>query len=91
MKDDNEKSKMAAHFSSATDLWATPQHVFDEWNERFNFQTDVCAIQDNAKCPVYFTPEEDGLKTGMARCLLDEPTLRSRHQCVGEESPRKRN
>ena len=32
-------------FSSETDLWATPQGFFDELNEEFAFETDVCAIQ----------------------------------------------
>lgn len=48
-------------FSSATDLWATPQGFFDELNEEFAFETDVCAIPENAKCARYFTPDDDGL------------------------------
>ena len=48
-------------FSSETDLWATPQGFFDELNEEFAFETDVCAIPENAKCERYFTPDDDGL------------------------------
>lgn len=55
-------SKMAVHFSSATDMWATPQHVFDEWNDRFDFELDVCAVPENAKCQAFFSPQQDGLK-----------------------------
>lgn len=51
----------AVHFSSATDLWATPQDFFDKLNEEFGFETDVCASADNAKCKRFFTKEEDGL------------------------------
>lgn len=59
------------HFSSATDLWETPQSFFDELNREFHFETDVCAMPENAKCEKYFTPEHDGLKqewTGVCWC-----------------------
>lgn len=52
---------MNVHFSSATDMWATPQEVFDRYDAIYNFTTDVCAIAENAKCANYFTPEIDGL------------------------------
>lgn len=48
-------------FSSATDLWATPQDFFDKLNDEFNFTLDVCALSYNAKCKCYYTPEENGL------------------------------
>lgn len=48
-------------FSSSTDLWATPQDFFDHLNAEFNFDVDVCATPDNAKCDIYFTKEQDGL------------------------------
>ena len=60
-----------ALFSTATDLWETPQDFFDALNEEFRFETDVCAIPENAKCEKYFTPEQDGLKqdwTGVCWC-----------------------
>lgn len=49
------------HFSSATDMHSTPQGFFDELNAEFGFTTDVCAIQENAKCDKFFSPEQDGL------------------------------
>lgn len=49
-------------FSSTTDLWETPQDFFDELNEEFHFDLDVCALPQNAKCKRYFTPDQDGLK-----------------------------
>ena len=49
-------------FSSTTDLWATPQAFFDELNAEFHFDLDPCATVENAKCPIFFTEEEDGLK-----------------------------
>ncbi len=48
-------------FSSATDLWATPQGFFDELHREFGFTLDVCALPDNAKCHAFYTPEQDGL------------------------------
>ena len=48
-------------FSSKTDLWATPQDLFDKLNEEFHFTLDVCALPENAKCERYYTPEIDGL------------------------------
>ena len=48
-------------YSSKTDLWSTPQELFDRLNERFAFDLDVCALPENAKCERYFTPEVDGL------------------------------
>lgn len=48
-------------FSSKTDLWSTPQSLFDKLNAEFNFSLDVCAIAENAKCEKFFTPVDDGL------------------------------
>ena len=65
---------MSVHFSSATDLHATPQDFFDNLNSEFGFDTDVCAIESNAKCARYYTPEMDGLKqkwTGV--CWMNPP------------------
>ena len=49
-------------FSSRSDLWETPQALFDELNAEFDFQLDACALPSNAKCARYFTPDIDGLK-----------------------------
>ena len=48
-------------FSSQTDLWSTPQDFFDELDAEFGFSLDACALPENAKCEVYYTPEQDGL------------------------------
>lgn len=53
---------MNVHFSSKTDLWATPQDTFDALNAEFGpFDVDVCAVAENAKCARFYTPEMDGL------------------------------
>ena len=62
------------HFSSATDLWATPQDFFDRYNGLYGFQLDVCASPENAKCARFFTKEDDGLAqewTGV--CWMNPP------------------
>ena len=53
---------MEVHYSSKTDLWETPQSFFDELNREFHFETDVCALPENAKCDKFYTPDQDGLK-----------------------------
>ena len=58
-------------FSSKTDLWATPQDFFDALDKEFRFETDVCALPENAKCARYFTPDQNGLAqewTGVCWC-----------------------
>lgn len=48
-------------FSSKTDLWETPQDLFDSLNDEFHFELDVCALPENAKCEKFYTPAQDGL------------------------------
>ena len=65
---------MSVHFSSATDLWATPQDFFDKLDAEFGFDWDVCATHDNAKCRQYFTKIQNGLRqpwTGI--CWMNPP------------------
>ena len=61
-------------FSSNTDLWATPQNFFDALHAEFNFETDVCALESNAKCTKYFTPEVNGLlQKWEGTCWMNPP------------------
>ena len=69
-----KKKQTSVHFMSETDMWSTPQKVFDELNAEFHFETDVCATPGNAKCAKYYTPEIDGLRqqwTGV--CWMNPP------------------
>lgn len=36
-----------------SDCWQTPQWLFDELNQEFNFELDLCASIDNAKMPYF--------------------------------------
>ena len=61
-------------FSSVTDMWETPQNFFDELDKEFHFSCDVCAIEENAKCAKFYTPEQDGLKqTWGGVCWMNPP------------------
>ncbi|WP_396189595.1 DNA N-6-adenine-methyltransferase [Flavobacterium sp.] len=65
---------MSVHFSSKTDLWYTPQDFYEKYNLIYNFQTDVCATHENAKCEHYFTKEQDGLKQHWkGNCWMNPP------------------
>lgn len=44
-------------FSSANEVWATPQDFFDDLNKEFHFNLDPCAIPENAKC-IKFSPQK---------------------------------
>lgn len=53
----------AALLSSKKMDYCTPQAFFDELNREFHFTLDAAATDKSAKCPVYYTPETDGLKS----------------------------
>ena len=61
-------------FSSATDEWSTPQDLFDRINNIYQFDVDVCATPGNAKCPVFYTKETDGLsQVWKGTCWMNPP------------------
>lgn len=66
---------MSVHFSSATDLWATPRDFFEKVAaEHGPFDVDVCALPENAKAPTFYTPEVDGLtQEWRGRCWMNPP------------------
>lgn len=49
-------------FSSKSDEWETPQDFYNELNKEFHFTLDPAATDENHKCNMYFTENEDGLK-----------------------------
>ena len=53
----------AALLSSKKMDYCTPQAFFDELNREFHFTLDAAATDKSAKCPVYYNPETDGLKS----------------------------
>ena len=61
-------------FTSNTDMWATPQWLFDELHKEFNFTFDVCAVTENAKCGSFYSPAQNGLmQDWKGRCFMNPP------------------
>lgn len=57
----------SALLSSKKMDWCTPQDFFDRLNEEFGFVLDAAATDKTAKCPLYYTPETDGLSQSWDR------------------------
>ena len=54
--------------------WETPQALFATLHAEFCFTLDVCATASNAKCPAFFSLQDDGLTqswTGI--CWMNPP------------------
>ena len=67
-------NNMTALMSSKSDMWETPQWLFDKLNEQYQFTLDVCALPENAKCERFFSPEQDGLAQRWAgACWMNPP------------------
>lgn len=45
--------------------YCTSQDFFDELDKEFHFVLDAAATEKNAKCPMYYTPENDGLNNSL--------------------------
>lgn len=64
-------------FSSASDLWATPQALFDSYNVTHRFTLDAAADETNHKCDDWLGPGgliEDALSVDwMGRVWLNPP------------------
>ena len=48
-------------YSSKSDEWETPDHIYDALDAEFDFNLDPCATKENHKCLLYYTKEDDGL------------------------------
>lgn len=64
-----------ALYSNRSDEWPTPQAFFDALDAEFDFTLDPCATRENAKCPIFFTKEQDGLRQdwGTHRVFCNPP------------------
>lgn len=73
------KNTQDVMFSSKTEMWETPQDLFDKLNSKYHFDYDVCAIPENTKCEKYYTPEIDGLKQQWGGVLLVQSSVWQRN------------
>lgn len=56
------------------DEWATPKHIFEEINNLFHFDLDVCASSKNFKVENYFDKEANALnKSWKGKCWMNPP------------------
>jgi phage N-6-adenine-methyltransferase len=61
-------------FSSNDVTWETPWELFLKLHGEFNFNLDVCALPQTAKCVNYFTPDIDGLSQDwIGTCWMNPP------------------
>jgi hypothetical protein len=51
-----------ALFSSDRHDWETPDDAFGALDVEFGFEIDVCATTESAKCPHFYSLDQDGLK-----------------------------
>ena len=61
-------------FKSESEEWTTPDSIFVPLNDEFHFTIDVAGSKDNAKCPNYYSKEDDALtKEWRGICWLNPP------------------
>ena len=48
-------------FSQATDVWGTPQWLFEALDKEFGFTLDPCSDGTNAKCAKFYSIHDSGL------------------------------
>lgn len=60
-----------AMFTSNSDEWTTPNSLFEKLDAEFNFNLDPCATEENSKCYLYYTKEQDGLSKDWGVAILE--------------------
>jgi site-specific DNA-methyltransferase (adenine-specific) len=62
-------------FTSNSSEWETPQWIFDQLNNHFEFTIDVAASEKNKKVDRYYSVENSGLDKHWTneRCFLNPP------------------
>lgn len=71
-------SEENVHFMSENTERETPQWLFDRLNQIFAFEIDLAANESTAKCPKYYSEEDDSLQQEWKGCgWLNPPYGRS--------------
>ncbi len=52
-------SKYMTKMESISQEHETPNEIFKPLDNEFNFEIDLCATKENAKCPIYYTKKDD--------------------------------
>lgn len=75
MPGENLSGALAVVAMSRADDWETPNDLFARLNHEFAFTLDVAATFENAKCPCFFSPGDDGLAKdwGGNVCWMNPP------------------
>jgi len=62
-------------FNRPTIVYETPDEIFLPLNDEFGFTLDVCALEQNAKCKKFFSPEDNGLIQDWSKdvCWMNPP------------------
>jgi phage N-6-adenine-methyltransferase len=84
-------------FSKASDEWTTPQVFWNLLDDEFNFNLDVAASAENAKCKAFLTIEDDALNVdwsmrgycGPPTCWLNPPYSKCRESDAGSARGRR--
>ncbi|MFZ4776694.1 MAG: DNA N-6-adenine-methyltransferase [Terrimicrobiaceae bacterium] len=53
-------SRRVMHSSRKVE-WSTPDWLFEALDKLFKFSLDPCSTEDNAKCKLHYTADDDGL------------------------------
>lgn len=76
-----------ALYSSANEVWETPQDLFDLLDSEFHFDIDVCATAENTKCATFFSPLDDGLSQDWhGVCYMNPPYGKKIGACMKKAS-----
>lgn len=69
------KAKNNGRYNGDGRHWATPPEVFDPLHAEFDFTLDPCATPLTAKCPKFFTEQDNGLTRSWAghRVFMNPP------------------
>ena len=68
-------NNLSVMFSSNDMTWETPIGLFNKLNNEFGFTVDVCAGHFTAKCPKYYTEQDDELSKDWSNdiCWMNPP------------------
>jgi len=62
VQSNRKRKRRKVLYKSDSVEWPSPRWLFDELNEEFGFELDVCATAENALCERFYTKEDDGLQ-----------------------------